>query len=52
MTVKFGLVNLLRNFIIEDCNETPKEIKFNPNGFLLAAIGGIKLKVKKISESY
>ncbi|KAH8401423.1 hypothetical protein KR009_005357 [Drosophila setifemur] len=45
LQTKLGLVHLLKNHSVRDCAETIKEIKFDPKGFVLQAVGGLNLEV-------
>ncbi|XP_043643775.1 cytochrome P450 6g1 [Drosophila teissieri] len=42
---KLGLVSLLKNHSVRDCEATMKQMKFDPKGFVLQADGGIHLEV-------
>ncbi|XP_043471293.1 uncharacterized protein LOC122504303 [Leptopilina heterotoma] len=45
---KIGLIKILQNYRVEDCEETPKPYVINPRAFLLAPIKGIYLKFIEI----
>nr|XP_016928882.1 cytochrome P450 6g1 [Drosophila suzukii]XP_016928883.1 cytochrome P450 6g1 [Drosophila suzukii]XP_016928884.1 cytochrome P450 6g1 [Drosophila suzukii] len=42
---KLGLVSLLKNHLVRECEATMKEMRFDPKGFVLQAEGGIHLEI-------
>ncbi|KAJ3654759.1 hypothetical protein Zmor_013927 [Zophobas morio] len=48
MSVKFGLANIIKNFVVEATSETKQKIKLNPNGLVLSPQNGISLKVTRV----
>lgn len=42
---KLGLVSLLKNHSVRNCEATMKDMKFDPKGFGLQADGGIHLEI-------
>jgi cytochrome P450 family 6 len=48
IAVKIALANVLANFEVSTCAETPKRLQFNPKAMILAARGGIHLKFTKL----
>lgn len=48
MQAKIGLALLIKNFKLSFCNETPKEMVYDPAQILLATLHGIRLKIEKV----
>lgn len=44
MQMKVALINMLRSFKIERCEQTPKQINFDKENILFRAVGGITVK--------
>lgn len=47
MQTKVGLVKILENYTVDVCDETDKDYKINPRGFLLTPQNGVYLKITK-----
>lgn len=47
LQVKMGVAHILKICEVQQCDKTPKEIKFDPKYFMLQAKGGIYLKFTK-----
>jgi len=45
---KIGLINVLKNFQVDVCDETCIPYVINPKSLLLQPVGGIKLKFIKL----
>ena len=50
IAVKIALANILANFEVSTCADTPKRIQLNPKAMILATPGGIKLKFTKLKH--
>lgn len=47
---KVAVANVLANFIVSPCADTPSSIQLNPKAMILAARGGIRLKFTKLNR--
>lgn len=50
--MKIGLANILSEFEIERCKDTPVPLKYKTKGFLLASAAGLPIKFKKIQDGF
>jgi hypothetical protein len=47
---KVGVANVLANFVVSPCADTPSRIQLNPKAMILACKGGIPLKFTKLNH--
>jgi hypothetical protein len=50
ISVKTALANIIANFEVSTCDETPKRLQLNPKAMILANIGGLYLKFAKLKR--
>jgi hypothetical protein len=44
------MANVLANFMVSPCADTPSSIQLNPKAMILASKGGIRLKFTKLDR--
>jgi hypothetical protein len=50
LAVKIALANILANFEVSTCAESPKHLQLDPKAMILASEGGIHLKFTKLKR--
>nr|AGM32649.1 cytochrome P450-like protein [Coptotermes formosanus] len=50
ISVKTALANIIANFEVSTCAETPKRLQLNPKAMILASIAGLYLKFTKLKH--
>jgi hypothetical protein len=50
IAVKIALANVLANFEVSTCAESPKRLHLDPKAMILAVPGGINLKFTKLKH--
>jgi hypothetical protein len=50
IVVKTALANIIANYEVSTCAETPKQLRLNPKAMILASSQGIYLKFTKLKH--